>query len=114
MSLSRILRRTAGLAEDAADVQQADAAHFQQVLQQLGAAALDGGLVDAVQVHRVVGHQAVAARDQLQAQLALAQARFAGDHHAQAQDVHEHAVHRGTVGESAWTDRRAARRSESR
>ena len=64
-----------------------------------GAAALDGGLVDAVQVHRVVGHQAVAARDQLQPQLAFAQARFAGDQHAQAQDVHEHAVHGGAVGE---------------
>jgi hypothetical protein len=88
-----------GFAKDGADVQQADAAHFQQVLQQLGAAALDGGLVDAVQVDRVVGHQAVAARDQLQPQLALAQAGFAGDQHAQAQDVHEHAVHGGAVGE---------------
>ena len=82
-----------------ADVQQADAAHLQQVLQQLGAAALDRGLVDAVQVHRVVGHQAVAARDQLQPELALAQARLAGDHHAQPEDVHEHAVHRGALGE---------------
>ena len=87
------------LAKDGADIEQTDAAHFQQVLQQLGALALDGGLVDAEQIHRIVGHQAVAARDQLQAQLALAQARLAGDHHAQTQNVHEHAMHGGAVGE---------------
>ena len=87
-----------GLAKDGADIEQTDAAHLQQVLQQLGAAALDGGLVDAIQVDRVIGHQTVAARDQLQAQLALAQTRFAGDQHAQAQNVHEHAVHGGALG----------------
>ena len=86
-------------AKDGADVEQANAAHFEQVLQQIGAAALDRGLVDAVQIHRVVGHQAVAARDQLQPQLALAQARFAGNQHAQAQNVHEHAVHGHAVSE---------------
>ena len=86
------------LAEDRADVQQADAAHFQQVQQQVGAAPFDGVLVDAEEVDRVVGHEAVAARDQLQPELALAQARFARDHHAHAQDVHEHAVHRGALG----------------
>ncbi|MCY1535170.1 hypothetical protein D9M68_705630 [compost metagenome] len=48
-----------GLAKDGLDVEQADAAHFQQVLQQLGATAFDAGLVDAVEVHRVVGHQTV-------------------------------------------------------
>ena len=87
------------LAEDGLDVQQADAAHLQQVLQQLGAAALDGGLVDSIEVDCVVGHQPVAPRDQLQAQLTLAQARLAGDQHAQPQNVHEHAVHGGALGE---------------
>jgi len=47
----------------------------------------------------IVGHQAVAARHQLQPQLALAQARFARDQHAHAQDVHEHAMHGRAVGE---------------
>jgi hypothetical protein len=88
-----------GLAKDGLDVQQADAAHLQQVHQQLGAAALQRVLRDAVEVHRVVGHQAVAARDQLQPQLALAQAGFAGEQHAQAQDVHEHAVAGGALGQ---------------
>ena len=48
------------LAKDRLDVQQADAAHFQQVLQQLGTAPLDAGLVDAVEIHGIVGHQTVA------------------------------------------------------
>ena len=50
-----------GLTKNGADVKQADTAHFQQVLQKVGAAPLDGGLVDAVKVHRVVCHQAVSA-----------------------------------------------------
>ena len=52
-----------GFTKDGADVQEANAAHFQQVLQQLGALALNGGLVDAKQVNSIVGHQTVAARD---------------------------------------------------
>ena len=84
-------------AKNGANVQQTNAAHFQQVLQQLRALALDGVLVDAVEVHGIIGDQAVAARDQLQSQLALAQAGFARDQHAQAQNVHEHTVHGDTV-----------------
>ena len=62
------------LAKNRLDVEQANTAHFEQVLQQLGTAPLDGGLVDAVQIDRVVGHHTVPARDQLQPQLAFAQA----------------------------------------
>ena len=50
-----------GLAEDRLDVEQADAAHFEQVLQQVRAAAFKGGLRHAVQIDRVVRHQAMAA-----------------------------------------------------
>ena len=71
-----------GLAENGADIQQADAAYFQQVLQQLGATAFDAVLVHAVQIHHIIGHQAVATRNQLQTQLAFANARFARDQHA--------------------------------
>ena len=49
------------LAKNCLDIEQADTAHFEQVLQQVGAAPLNGGLVDPVQVHRIIGHQAVAA-----------------------------------------------------
>ena len=47
--------------KDGPDVQQADATHLEQVLQQLGASPLDGGLVDPVEVHRIVGHQPMTA-----------------------------------------------------
>jgi hypothetical protein len=40
------------------------------------------------------------ARDQLQPKLALAQARLAGQQHAHAEDVHEHAVARGALGKA--------------
>ena len=88
-----------GLAEDRLDVEQADAAHLEQVHQQLGAAAFERGLRDAVEVDRVVGDEAVAARDQLEPELALAEARLAGEQHAEAEDVHEDAVARRPLGE---------------
>ena len=68
-------------------------------MQQLGAAALNRGLVDPVEVHRIIGHQAVATRDQLQAQFAFAQTGLARDQYAQAQNVHEDTVHGDPVGE---------------
>jgi hypothetical protein len=41
----------------------------------------------------------MAARDQLEAELALAEPRFAGQQDAEAEDVHEHAVPRRPLGE---------------
>ena len=73
--MRRIFRRTAALAEYGTNVEQANATYLEQVLQQLWAAPLDGGLVDPVQIDRVVCHQPVAARYQLQAEFAFAQAR---------------------------------------
>ena len=64
-----------------------------------GQRPFERGLRDAVEVDRVVGHQAVAARDQLEAELALAEARLAGQQHAEAEDVHEDAVARRALGE---------------
>ncbi len=43
-------------------------------------------------LHGVVGHQPVAATDQIQRTLTLADAAFARDQHAQAQDIEENAV----------------------
>ena len=86
------------LAKNRLDVEQADAAHFEQILQQVRAAALDDGLVDAGEFNRVIGNQAMAARNQLQPELAFAKPRLAGNHHAHAQNVHEHAVHRRALG----------------
>ena len=59
-------------AKDSPNIEQANAAHFQQVLQQIRATRLNGGLVDAVQIDGIVGHQAITAGNQLQAQLAFA------------------------------------------
>ena len=49
------------LAKDGSNIEQTNAANFQQVLQQLGTTSFDGGLVDAVQIHRVISDQTIAA-----------------------------------------------------
>ena len=84
-------------AEDGADVDETQAADFQKALQQRRAATDDGVLADALDVDHVISHQAVSTADEFQGQLALAQARVAGDEHAHAQHVHQHAVHGGVV-----------------
>src|SRR5690606_36825324 len=82
-----------GFAEDGADIEQAQTAHFEQVQQQLWAMAFDDAGGNARELDRVVGHQAVPARDQFKRELALAQAGFARDEHTHSQDVEKHAVH---------------------
>ncbi len=49
--------------------------------------------------HRVVGDQPVAADDQVERALALADSAVADDQHAEAEDVHQHAVHHLADGE---------------
>ena len=99
--LQELARAHRGLAEDRADVEDADAAHFEEIAQHRGAAALDGVGRDAEQLDDVVGDEAVAARDELERQLALADRRRAGDQHAHLQHVEEHAVQRRRFGEHA-------------
>ena len=53
----------------------------------------------ALHVDDVVGHQAVAAHDQVEGDLALADARLAEQQDADAEDVEQHPVHRGLGGE---------------
>jgi hypothetical protein len=82
-----------GFAEDGADVEHAEAAHFEEVLEQLRAARPSRTCRgDAGELDDVVGDQAVAARDEFQGEFALADAGIAGDEHAHAQHVHQHAV----------------------
>ena len=80
-------------AKDRLNIQQPQSAHFQQVLQQRWAAPFDHVGRDARELDRIVGHQAVTTRNQFQAKLAFAQARVARNEHADAQYIHEHAVH---------------------
>ena len=55
---------------------------------------------------RVVGDQAVAADDQVERALALADAALAGDQHAEAEDVHQHGVDHRALGERVLENRR--------
>ncbi|MNI29401.1 hypothetical protein D3C73_832160 [compost metagenome] len=61
-----------GVAKHLAHVQHAQAAHFQQVLQQFRAGAVEHVGGDLGELGGVVGHQAVTAAEQFQGQLALA------------------------------------------
>ena len=99
--LQELARAHRGLAEDRADVEHADAADFEEVAQHRGAAALDRIGRDAEELDDVVGDEAVAARDELQRQLALADGGGAGDEHAHLQHVQEDAVQRRRFGQHA-------------
>ena len=92
MSLQVLLGAHRGFAEDGADVEHAQSAHFEKILQQLRAAAFQGFGRNVIELDHVVGDQSAAARDQLQRQLALAHPALAGDQHAHSQHVQEYAV----------------------
>ena len=61
----------------------------------------------------VVGHQPVAADDQVERAFALADAALAGDQHAEAEDVHQHGVDDGALGEPVLENRARAWRWRS-
>ena len=83
-----------GFAEDRADVEHAQAPHFEEVFEQLGAAAFQRFGRDVVELDDVVGYQPAAARDELQRELALADTAFADQHdaHARARREIRHAA----------------------
>ena len=72
--LARAQRR---FAEDGADVEHAQAAHLEEILEQGGAAPLDRFGPDAVELDHVVGDEPAAAAHQFQRELALAHAGVA-------------------------------------
>jgi hypothetical protein len=88
-----------GLAEDRLDVDDPDPAHLEEVLEDRRAASFERVGRGPVQLDDVVGDQPVAAADQLQRELALADRRCAGDQHADLEHVEEHAVQRRRFGE---------------
>ena len=69
-------------------------AHFQQVLQQFRAGAVQHVGCDLGEFGRIVGDQPVATAQQFQCEFALAGTCFAGNQHADGIDFHEHAVQR--------------------
>ena len=86
-------------AVDGADVDQPEAAHFEEILEQRRAAALERRRRDARDLDHVVRHQPLAPADELQRELALANAGIAGDQHTDAEHVHQHAVAFRGIGE---------------
>ncbi len=56
-------------------------------------------IVDAVTVHPVISDQLMTALDELQCDLALAHAAFTADHHADAIDDEQLAMHRDRLGQ---------------
>ena len=61
-------------------------------LQQRRTAALQRGRRDARNFHHIVGHQALAAADQFERELAFADAGLPRDEHPDPEHVHQHAV----------------------
>ena len=70
----------------------AEAAHLDVMPRQLGAGPDQDRLAAAPDLDGVVGDQPVAAADEVERALALADAALADDQDAQAEDVHQHAV----------------------
>ena len=96
---SDLARAHRGLAEDRADVEHAEPAHLEEVAQHRRAAPLDRLGPDLLQLHHVVGHESVAARDQFERELALADGGVARDQHADLEHVEEDAVQRGDLAQ---------------
>ena len=95
----RLARAHRRLAEDRADVEHAQAAHLEEIAQHRRAAALDRLGPDLLQLDHVVGDQPVAARDELERELALADRGVAGDEDADLEHVEEDAVQRGDLAQ---------------
>ena len=81
-------------AEDRPDIEDADSTHLQEVAEHAGAAALERVGRNPVDLDDIVGDKPVAARNELQRELALADRRRAGDEHAHLEHVEEYAVER--------------------
>ncbi|MPN62515.1 hypothetical protein SDC9_210264 [bioreactor metagenome] len=88
------------LAEQETDVENAEAAYFEEITNQRGAVAFEGFRCDMLEFDDVVGHQPVTACDQLQRQLAFADAGIALDEDAHAQHFEKHTVLRGRFGQA--------------
>src|SRR5690242_5690819 len=90
-----------GLPEDGADVEHPQPAHFEKVLEQLGAATLQRFGRDVIELDHVVCHQPAAARDQLERKLALAYAALADQQNTHAEHIEEYAVSRDELRKRA-------------
>ena len=79
-------------AEDAADIDDADAPQLHKITDQFGRGTHQRLVGHPLDVHSVIGHQPVSALEQLHSGLALANAAVAFQQDALAIDLHQHAV----------------------
>ena len=88
-------------------------AQLHVMARQLGTGADQDRLGAPPHLDGVVGHQPVAADDEIERALALADAALAGDEHAEAEDVQQHRVQDGPLGEACPRESSSAWRSPS-
>jgi hypothetical protein len=87
------------LAKHGADVEDPETSDLEEIAQRLGAGPFQGLRGDACETRRIIGDQTVAARDQVERELALADGRVANQKHAHPQNLDEDAVHGSTFGQ---------------
>ena len=93
-------------AEQIAEVDEAEPAHFHVMPRQLRAAADDDRRRAAADLDGVVGDEPMAAHDQVERALALADAALPDHQHAEAENVEQHAVDHFADGEAILEQRR--------
>jgi hypothetical protein len=92
-------------AEQFFDVDDAESAQLHVMAGQLRTGADQDRLLPAAHFDRVVGHQSMAADNEIQRAFALADAALARNQHAQPEDVHQHGVQNGSLGERILENR---------
>ena len=71
---------------------------------QLGTGANQNRFLPPPQLDGIIGHQAMATHDQVEGALALSDAAFACNQHAETEDVHQHGVDHRPLGERILED----------
>ena len=98
-----------GDAEQLAHVHQAEPPQLHVVARELGTGADDHALGAPAHLHGIVGHEPVAAADQVECAFALADPALAGDEHAEPENVHQHGVEHLAFGQAVFEQRREPR-----
>ena len=75
-----------------ADIEYAQTAYFEEITQHRRATAFQHFRAGAEEFDRIIGNQAVAARNQFQCQFALTQAGLSGNEYAHFKYIQKHAV----------------------
>ena len=106
--------RVDGDAEQILNIDDAEPANLHVMPRQLGARADENRFGAAPHLDGVVGHEPMAAHDQIERALALPDAALAHDEHAEAEDVQQHAVQQLADDEAVLENRRHLRHRHGR